>query len=903
MKTRSDFANATLRDRLIGLGERSIKKSFYPELKARRTELERFRVLLDQAGDGIFLVEVESLTVVDVNEQAMKLLSLTKTEALGRSIVELFPAVAPSRLRSISTSSRAGLMLETAVLEPVAILLEINVSRQTVRDVEYFVFIARDVTRRKTAEMELNQRLDELTALNVLSVTIGSSLSLEHIMDSAILNMENAVRPDLALLYLREEDELVLKRISTQITNVNREGFNVHALGECLCGMSCSMGEAIYSSNIHEDPLCTKNECRQLGMQSAAALPLRIQGRNLGLIALASMTPRDFSRQRALLESMVAIICSGMESALLHDRLQQHADNLQASIKARIAAEDALRESEEKYRLLVDNQNDLVVKIDTKGRFLFVSPSYCALFGKSEHELLGQPLMPMVHEDDRASLRESLRELARPPHTAIVEHRAYTAHGWRWLAWSGKSILDFHGKVIAIVGAGRDITERRQMEDQLRHMALHDPLTDLGNRTLLLDRAGHALERLRRMEGLSFALLYINLDRFKVLNDSMGQAFGDEVLREVARRLRLCVREVDAVARFSGDEFVILLEDLDTKRQAVRILKRVRRLLAEPMFIQEQAVSVHASIGVELNPRPSDSPEEVVRNANLAMYRAREMGTNHFHAFTQSMLRNAVTLLTLERDMDAAIAEGQFELHYQPIMQVDAQGRRLHGFEALVRWRHPRQGLVSPADFIPIAEETGRIHALGRLVLEEGARQLVRWRRELEEARDIVLSVNLSPKQLSLSGLVNRITDILDREGLDPRSLRLEITETALMRSGDEILAGLRRLRELGIKLSIDDFGTGYSNMSMLTRLPLDHLKVDLSLVRRLRESHEDYEIVKAILRLSESLGLHAVAEGVEHAWQLEELRALGCRFFQGFYFARPLPAKEARAFMTSSFE
>ncbi len=447
-----------------------------------------------------------------------------------------------------------------------------------------------------------------------------------------------------------------------------------------------------------------------------------------------------------------------------------------------------------------------------------------------------------------------------------------------------------------------DLTERKRMETRLRHLALHDPLTGAANRTLCMEVIESAQQRARRRADYKFAVIYLDLDRFKNINDTLGHAAGDAVLIETARRLKAAVRELDTVARLGGDEFVILMEEFDSHKRPIQAIRRIRGALEEPFLVEGQELVVSASIGIAMGRAQRESADEILRNANLAMHRAKSTGRNRVKSFTPSLLTHTLHVVRMENEMDRAIARGEFFLEFQPIVRaVTRNGQRersLFGFEALARWRHPQRGLIMPSEFIPVAEDSGKVVDLGFWAMNEGGRILERWREKYPHMADAVLSVNLSPQQVPQTDFLPRMRAILKDTGLPAGNLKLEITETALMQSGSSVLAKLREMREMGVSFSVDDFGTGYSSLAYLTRLPLDHLKIDLSFVRMLEQGHENLEIVRAIINLAQSLKLDVVAEGVETSAQRDILSGLGCEFFQGYLFARPLPEAQAEDFL-----
>ncbi len=466
-----------------------------------------------------------------------------------------------------------------------------------------------------------------------------------------------------------------------------------------------------------------------------------------------------------------------------------------------------------------------------------------------------------------------------------------TAVGSRVFAWTYHP----HPALGAVHVFGEEVTERKRVEDRLLHHALHDPLTGLPNRHLFMERLGRALHRFHGHEGGLFAVLFLDLDRFKVVNDSLGHHVGDELLQVIAERLRASVRLSDTVARFGGDEFAVLLEELESADEATVIAGRLGQAVAAPVNLGGYEVFTTASIGIALCSSGLDRPEYLLRNADVAMYRAKGSGTSGYEVFDREMHAQAMARLQLETDLRRALTRGEFRLRYQPIISLKTG--RITGVEALVRWQHPARGLTGPAEFIPVAEETGLILPLGAWVLGEACRQLAAWRAEFSHAR-IALSVNLSAKQFGQADLVERIRDVLHDSGLDPRHLKLEITESAIIDNPGSAGAMLAQLKELGIQVQMDDFGTGYSSLSSLHSLPLDGLKVDRSFVGRMPGNPATRQMVRTIALLARGLDLAVIAEGVETTEQLDDVRAMGCDYAQGFLIAPPLEPDGMRALL-----
>jgi diguanylate cyclase (GGDEF)-like protein len=450
------------------------------------------------------------------------------------------------------------------------------------------------------------------------------------------------------------------------------------------------------------------------------------------------------------------------------------------------------------------------------------------------------------------------------------------------------------GKVITF----RDITRRQAAEEQLRHQALHDTLTGLPNRAMFLELLKDALASVRQGVQPSFAVLFFDLDHFTMVNDSLGHLAGDHMLTTTAQRLVECLRSQDIVARFGGDEFVILLHNIGTDTEAAALAERIQRAINKPVVFQEYEMGVSASIGIALSSPAYEHPEHLLRDADAALYWAKMMGQSRYAIFDTTMHTHALERLHLDAALRRALEQHELRVHYQPI--VDLAEGEIVGFEALVRWYHPQRGIVSPGAFIPIAEETGLIVPLSWFVLRESCRQMVAWQRRYTEWQNLTISVNLSGKALMRVDVVDQLRRILQETGLDARSLKLEITENVMVDHAETTIATLSRLRELGVSLGIDDFGTGYSSLRYLHRFPIQTLKIDGSFIDRLCMDAESAAIVQSIIMLGHALQMELVAEGIETEQQLAALHELNCEYGQGYLFARPLDSAAAEALLTS---
>ncbi len=557
----------------------------------------------------------------------------------------------------------------------------------------------------------------------------------------------------------------------------------------------------------------------------------------------------------------------------------------------------ALRESEERYRTVADYNWDWEIWFAPDGQVLYMSPSCERISGYPVQVYLDSPqkLEEIIHADDLTGWKGFMGDEFRAKGDSYDFRICHAQGDILWISQVNQEVRSLDGSGLGLRCSLRDITVRKKMELELRYQALHDPLTQMANRTLLLDRISQALQRSKRHD-TCYAVIFMDLDRFKVLNDSLGHNFGDLLLIEVSKRLLSCVRSKDTVSRFGGDEFVLFLEDLDSPGEAFRVVRRVRDAMREPFVIGDQEVQTSASLGVVFDSEEHQSPDEIIQKANIAMYRAKEAGRDQYHVFDAHMLEQAVRLLKLENDLRRAITHQEFYVVYQPIM--DLSNNKLTGFEALARWNRPDGEFIGPGEFIPVAEDTGMIIDIGMIILEQACVAMCSWLNEFPMAKHITVSVNLSGRQFGQESLTEDICQMLKKTGLPSGNLKLEITETTIM---DDVHSSAFKLEELklkGITLAIDDFGTGYSSLSYLQKLPLDHLKVDLSFVQQMQSSPANIEIVRAIINLAHSLRLKCVAEGIETVEQQSLLYSMQCEYGQGYLFAKPLPVTDVPTFI-----
>ena len=558
----------------------------------------------------------------------------------------------------------------------------------------------------------------------------------------------------------------------------------------------------------------------------------------------------------------------------------------------------ALRESEERFRALVQNASDLIAVLAADGTLRYESPSHERVLGYPPGARAGESVLDLVHPDDRPQMEDALSHLATHPDGLVtLEYRSPHADGsWRVIESTGANLLA-DPAVGGIVFNSRDVTDRRRAEERLLHDAVHDELTGLPNRALFMDRLRRAMERARREPGSMAAVLFLDIDRFKIVNDSLGHPAGDELLVRLAGVLAAAVRPKDLIARVGGDEFTILLEGDHDAADAVRVAERIHERLMAPIDLSGHEVFITASIGIAIATADHQEPPDLLRDADTAMYRAKASGRACHVVFNRRMHRSVVARLQLETDLRRAIERDELRVLFQPFVALGS--REVVGFEALARWHHPQRGLLLPDDFLPVAEETGLIVPMGRFVLTEACRQVRELARRGGE-RPLTISVNLSNRQFFQTDLFDLVAGALADSGLDPALLGLEITEGVIIRQAQLAASRFKRLKEMGVKLYLDDFGKGYSSLNYLHRFPIDVLKIDRSFVEHIEETASNAAIVEAIVHLAHQLRMEVVAEGVQTLEQLAKLTSIGCEYGQGHLFSPPVDHAAAGALAAS---
>jgi diguanylate cyclase (GGDEF)-like protein/PAS domain S-box-containing protein len=565
-----------------------------------------------------------------------------------------------------------------------------------------------------------------------------------------------------------------------------------------------------------------------------------------------------------------------------------------------------LYERDELFRLVSENAGDMIALVDMNGNRLYNSPAYQKVLGYSPEELSSTSSFEQIHPDDRHRVLEAAEHARRTGEGRTLEYRIRHKDGsWRVLESSASTILGKNGKAEKMVIVNRDISARKHAEEKLVHQNFHDALTGLPNRSLFLDRVQRAFIHSLRHPEYKFAVLFIDVDDFKKFNDSFGYAAGDQVIVELAGRLASSLRRHQAVARLAlmphgddtlarlgGDEFAVLLDDVKDPSDAIRVASRIQDAVAAPFTFNGQEVFSSASIGIVLSSAGRDQAEDLLRDADIAMCRAKTGGKARCEVFDAEMHSQAVERLRLERELRVAISRGEFVVHYQPIVRLE--NSRITGFEALVRWQHPERGLLPPSEFIDLAEQTGLMVPINRWLLREICQQARVWQSRYPSDPPLTVTANITSKELAQEDLVSSIRLTLQQTAMNPHHVQLEIRETVAMADADNAAQVLSQLKGLGVRLSIDDFGTGYSSLSRLQGLPLDTLKIDRSFISGIDNDPDKREIVRIIVMLGQQLGMKVVAEGTETAEQVKYLKDLGCDYAQGYFFSKPV---EARAF------
>ena len=735
--------------------------------------------------------------------------------------------------------------------------------------------VGRDVTT-------LQQKIQREKALNQVFQAIRNSLDLDTIFATATTEIAQLLYPLNCFVVQYLPQQGIWKHIagfSHDHESSNLNGLEI-ADGNNPVARKLKQFQIVRIDNATKLEDEINQEIAKLFPGAWLLIPLIIEGQIWGSLTLKSGQPYSSWSEADI--DLAQAVANQLEVAIQQANLYQQT---QLELQQR-------QDSEARYRLLAQNMNDLVCLHDLDGRYLYVSPSCENLLGYSYTEMLGKDPYEFFHPDDRDRVCQESHTSALRGNANPVTYRIRQKSGnYIWFETLTKPIQDENGQVIKLQTTSRDVTQRVQVQQQLQHNAFHDALTGLPNRYFARERLTLAIERVQGSKSYGFAVLFLDLDRFKVVNDSLGHSVGDQLLIAIAQKIQGTLRKMDLVARLGGDEFVILLEEVEDISAAIHYVDRLFHELQTPLTVDGHTIYTSTSAGIVLGTKDYTQASDLLRDADLAMYRAKSKGKAKYEIFDWEMHTQAVNRLHLENDLYHAFQKEEFCLYYQPIIAL--RTGNIIGFEALIRWQHPSWGLTSPGKFINVAEEMGLITQLDLWGLKTACQQLIKWQNLSEWFSELKVNVNLSSQDLRGSDLITEIDSILAETALQGQYLTLEITESMLLENVESTIGLLEALKARRVKISIDDFGTGYSSLSYLHRLPVDSLKVDRSFVHQMQQGKKNYQIVKTIMALSQQLEISAIAEGIETEQEKQKLQRLGYHFGQGYFFSRPLSAED----------
>ncbi|OUL27119.1 diguanylate cyclase [Nostoc sp. RF31YmG] len=741
----------------------------------------------------------------------------------------------------------------------------------------------------RTAILKAKAEQEKLIA--TIATQIRSSLNLQNILETTVQEVRSLLGCDRAAIWQFQPDWSVVV-----VAESVAHGYSSH-LGKQIYDSCYAPDWAtsdrkertrvvcdIYTTQMSD---CHRQLLESLQTRAKILVPI-IEGDNLwGLLnVVESQTPRQWHAEEiTLIQQLSTQLAIAIQQATAYQKLQ-------TELAERQRTEAHLRQSEQRYASLAAAAPVGIFRTDAQGSCLYVNERWCKITGLTSEEAAEAGWVKGLHPNDREKVLAEWYCAVKENRSFQLEYRFQQPDGTvAWVFGQAVAEHDLVGQITGYIGTITDISDRKHAEEQLLYNALHDALTDLPNRNLLMERLELAINRAKRIENYHFAVLFLDMDRFKIINDSLGHLAGDKLLTIIAQRLKSKIRAMDLAARLGGDEFVILLENLQGIEEAIGVAERILLDFQAPLMLNGYKVFITTSIGIVLGTENYRQASDLLRDSDIAMYQAKTQGKSCYKIFDAEMHNQALIRLNLENDLCKALERQEFLVYYQPIFNINSN--HLIGFEALVRWQHPIRGFISPGEFIPVAEESGLIVPLDSWILETACQQLALWKTHCSNQFSLKVSVNLSVQDLRKTTLVKDIERILVQTGLDGDCLTLEITESMLIDNINEALIVLEQLKKLGIQISIDDFGTGYSSLNYLYRLPADFLKIDRSFINQMQEGSRNYQLVKTIITLSNQLGLAVVAEGIEKQQQLQWLKQLGCEFGQGYLFSQPLPAHE----------
>ena len=836
--------------------------------------------------EGVFNSLTDAVVVVGVdmriermNPAALRLTGFEENDLIGRSLIELTEnqrLAGKFLTRALAGEPVTG-RLETHCINKLGHRFPISVSASKIYDpascTDKIVLIARDITKRKRLETESN-----IISRIIRGVT--STANLDELLALIHRSIRKVVAADnfFVALFDAETDMLTMQFFVDQFDEMPPPS----KVGRSFSAYVFRTGEPLICTDEQAKEMIARGDVESVGTDSAIWLgvPLKTPTGPMGVLVVQDYDDRNTYSQHDL------------------EFLTSVADQIAIAID-RKRGEDALRRSQERFELVTRATSDAIWDWNLETDEVWWNEGFEKLFGYSG-ETIGTDVSSWkrrLHPDDYDRVIADVQRHIESGKTNWSDEYRFKRHdgSYAHVIDRGYIVHDSGDRPVRMLGSMMDVSDRKLLEQQLTHQALHDPLTKIANRVLFRDRVDHALSKQRR-DNSTLAVLFLDLDNFKAVNDSIGHGAGDKLLIAVAQRLQDCLRNSDTAARLGGDEFAVLVEAVHSSDEAVMIAERIKTVFREPFIIDGKEVFMGTSIGIAQSGPAVRTSDELLRNADLAMYRAKNEGKGNYVIFEQQMHEALVERLELELDLRFAIENHEFVIHYQPIL--DLISGDMIGMEALVRWDHPRYGLLAPMKFIPLAEETNLIVPLGEWILGEACHQARKWSDKYSGGLDISVTVNISIRQFQHKELVDIVRQALEASGLKPSSLILEITESFMMQETESTIVKLHDLKQLGVRLAIDDFGTGYSSLSYLQRFPIDILKIDKSFVDKIGNGKEGKAVARAIIMMGDSLNLKTIAECIERPEQIQALQNLGCEAGQGFHFAMPLTAEAMEDFL-----
>ena len=837
--------------------------------------------IFSSLGDAVLVLNTDT-TIARTNRAARDLTGFGEDELVGKSVDGLLrnKRFFQKIFRRSFGADTFARRLETYARKKDGTCFPVSVSAARVYDSrtgsDRIVCIAQDISKRKRLEAE-SRVISRIIHGVTSTANLDELLQLIHRSIKKILYAENCF-----VALFDPDTEMLSMQFFVDKYDEMPPPFKV---GRGLTAFVFRKAQPMLLTSQAVQDLIELGEVESVGTDSPIwmGVPLKTPTGVIGVLVV-----QDYENQDTYTQQDVELLTSV-------------ADQIALAIE-RKRSEEALRISQERFELVTRATSDAIWDWNLQTGRLWWNEGFCKLFCYPVEEI-GTDIeswIGRVHPDDSERVKNDIhRHIESGKHNWTDEYRFRRRDGsYASVIDRGYVVHGADGMPIRMLGSMMDVTERKSLEEQLTHQALHDPLTKIANRILFRDRVDHALAKQVRNK-YSLAVLFLDLDNFKAINDSMGHAAGDKLLVSVAERLQDCLRNTDTPARLGGDEFAVLVETVHRSDEVTMIAERIKAVFREPFVVDGKEVHVGTSIGVAGSATGAINSEELLRNADLAMYLAKNQGKGNYVIFEPQMHKALMERIELEEDLRRAIDKREFMLHYQPI--VDLQTRQMMGMEALVRWKHPRLGLLPPDRFIPVAEETNLIVPLGEWILREACQQTESWRAKYGDNLGISITVNISIRQFQQKELVEIVASALADAGLPPETLILEITESFMIQDAEATIVKLHELKKLGVRLAIDDFGTGYSSLSYLQRFPVDILKIDKSFVEKLGHGKEGKAVARAIIMMGDSLNLKTIAEGIEHSSQIQELQNLGCEAGQGFHFAKPLTKDDMDDFLSDT--